>query len=470
MGKFTCKHGLLHQITYSPSVDDLSKQPIKMPSLPHLHFHSGQSFVPKVQSVTSRSFNSIDMNCGQSVACRQCKVKEDTKISYSSLGTLERVIFLCWRSIAMLRRTNLETKDVEGATETEPKNDSMRRTSFLIFLQISNISLWYWTNGMNGISMQSYASGVNTKQESTLSDFLRIASVTCLITCLQLLSGAIIGRLILLVINPGITSAHILSTHWLPLSMLHALGSLATNLGFMYGKASLVQVLKLLEPFETLLLSQLLFSEGNFSVGIVSSMVVVVGAAMSLLKLQTTAPNPLAIIFAIVSGLTLSCRNVLQRKHHHTNEITQDWSKLEKSVVQFTQLSLFSGMWTGSTAVICWLLIRPDLSTPSAQVLFWHPLYNIFSMITLGFCSALTHSLLNAGKRVFAICMAMLWFSEGLNPATLAGLFSVGVGGSWYSWECKRPRGSRKNKPEYHKLAVSVAALLLLTWFQQKKR
>lgn len=328
--------------------------------------------------------------------------------------------------------------------ESRKKGHGIALNSILLTI---NISAWYWTNGMNGISMQSYSGQVVKDPNFNTSTILRLldtVAVTTFITFLQLLFGAIIGRCMLLFLNPNITWAHISSTHWLPLSVLHALGSLATNLGFMYGKASLVQLIKLLEPFETLLLSQLLFQEGNCAIGIVSAMMVVVGAAMSLLKLQPTPPVPQAIIFAIISGLTLSCRNVLQRKHHHTNhtnvQSSMEWSKLEKSVVQFTQLSFFSAIWTGVASSILFFIIRPHFLFPSFQVLLWHPLYNIFSMITLGFCSALTHSLLNAGKRVFAICMAMLWFAEGLNAKTLAGLFLVGVGGSWYSWECKRKK------------------------------
>jgi hypothetical protein len=256
----------------------------------------------------------------------------------------------------------------------------------------------------------------------------------------------------------------------------------------MYGKASLVQVIKLLEPFETLVLSQILFREAKCSLGIFSAITMVIGAAMSLLKLQSTPPHPLSIFSAILSGLTLSCRNVLQRKHHsqplqangreHASSTKdssslqqppppppQQWSKLEKSVIQFTQLSFFSGLWTGGCAIFLYLLVQPYVVPWNYQVLLWHPLYNIFSMITLGFCSALTHSLLNAGKRVFAICMAMLWFREGLtNPATLAGLALVAIGGSWYSLETKRK--DTPSKPEYDKLLRCGVGLGVLLWFQ----
>lgn len=342
-------------------------------------------------------------------------------------------------------------------------------TQGIVFLlQMANVCMWYWTNGMNGISMQSYAEEVNDPAflSTAYLRFLSTVALTGVVTTFQLLSGALIGRLLLLGLNRSITWQQITSTHWLPLSGLHALGSIATNLGFMYGKASLVQVIKLLEPFETLLLSHLLFQEGKFTIGIVSSMLVVVGAAMSLLKLQSTPPHPLSIAFAVLSGLTLSSRNVLQRKHHHQQhqESIQHWSKLEKSIVQFTQLSFYSGLWTGAWAVVLYAIVRPHFVPCSFQVVLWHPLYNVFSMITLGFCSALTHSLLNAGKRVFAICMAMLWFREGLNPATLAGLALVGVGGSWYSMESKRKDAPAS--PEYEKLARSIAGLALLLWFQ----
>jgi len=392
-------------------------------------------------------------------------------------------------------------------TTTSTSGTASHRAIMIFVFQIGNIIMWYWTNGMNGISMQSYAQLVDDPSRFTsgMLRFLSTMTLTGVVTCLQLLLGALIGRILLFLWNPSITWKYITATHSPPLSALHALGSIATNVGFMYGKASVIQVIKLLEPFETLILQQLLFREAKCSIGIFSAITVVIGAAMSLLNLQSTPPHPLSIFFAILSGLTLSSRNVLQRKHHSqkvpvtTEEksssllpqsvpsTSHDGSsqpqssvptspppvttskiqltKLEKSVVQFTQLSFFSGCWTGACSVVLYVLIQPYMVPCNFQVLLWHPLYNIFSMITLGFCSALTHSLLNAGKRVFAICMAMLWFQEGLdNPATLAGLVGVAVGGTWYTLETKRK--DLPNRPEYDKLVRCVVGLIALFWFQ----
>lgn len=396
----------------------------------------------------------------------------------------------------------------------------------LHILQIGNIFLWYWTNGMNGIAMQTFATQVGESLVSTSSPLrsLSIFSTCCFVTSRQLLLGAAIGRIVLIILNPKLSWSKIHSTHWWPMSVLHGIGSLATNTGFMYGKASVIQVLKLLEPFETLLLSQLLFRETTLSAGVVSSMTLVVGAAVSLLNLQPTAPSPQAIAAAMVSGATLSCRNVLQRKHHRLaptasarittthgrrpndqtlsssssqksigsssseRVVEKNLDRFEKSIVQFTQLSFYSGIWIGAVSLLLrGFLLHPDeygdgtsynnnnttTPPPSLQVFLWHPLYNIFSMITLGFCSAITHSLLNSGKRVFAICLAILWFHEGLNPATIAGLLIVGVGGYWYQAEGKSSIGDScgvKDRSDCQKVVVATTALGCLWWFQSQYR
>jgi hypothetical protein len=52
----------------------------------------------------------------------------------------------------------------------------------------------------------------------------------------------------------------------------------------------------------------------------------------------------------------------------------------------------------------------------------------------------LTHSILNAGKRVFAICFAIFWFGERTGLATAVSLAAVTVGGGWYAAEAKTIR------------------------------
>jgi hypothetical protein len=325
------------------------------------------------------------------------------------------------------------------------------------------------------------------------------------------------------------------------LSTLHGIGSLTTNLGFMYGTAYLVQIIKLLEPLETLLLSAYLHKRSGSTtaatttrdaagvnifchVGTVCSIVVVIGSAISLIPWrQTNSPSQThAIVFALISGCSLSLRNVLQQKqhasatlpvtasdhHHHPStrshqsddledddddddegtrlltaaesaipttikeelplqqhDVHDPCSKLERSVLQFTKLSFQSGLIMAAVSLVFgMLLVSPPLSATTAttfatttptttsfvwlesltwNVLLWHPMYNVTSMIVLGWCgSAVTHSLFNAGKRVFSILLALLWMEQQQQhpqqphlTTTYFRLFMVAVGAIWYTLE-----------------------------------
>ena len=222
----------------------------------------------------------------------------------------------------------------------------------------------------------------------------------------------------------------------------------------MFGSASLVQIIKLMEPFQTLILSKMFSEEGKqITPGIITSMSVTVGAAISLIKSRPQTPPVLAVIFAVLSGFTLSSRNVLQR-HQYVSVKHDEYGPLERALAQFMQISLQSGMLV--TAILLPLLLfgnpehilyaRQGAFHTYGDVFVWHPLYNAFSMITLGFCSALTHSLLNAGKRVVAIAMAIIWFKEGFTTKNIIGLAFTLVGGCWYTCESRsKGQASRGN-------------------------
>ena len=335
---------------------------------------------------------------------------------------------------------------------------------FLVLL-ITNIAAWYLTNGFNGIALQSYAKRIRESAgEMTLTS---ASSTMAVVTAMQLGLGACIGYTILLILSfflnrktPSLRSILTLNHDEIVAGSLHGIGSVCTNLGFMFGSASLVQILKLLEPFETLALSQLMIpEEGRITHGVVSSMLVLVGAAVSLIRIRSDSPHPYSVLFAVLSGCTLSCRNVLQRRQHRASSVSDNnkstnsssiasepatetadsqLQKVERSLQQFTKLSLHSCFMSSILGVALHAASPAAVHLLNWKVLTWHPLYNIFSMITLGFCSALTHSLLNAGKRVFAILMAILWFGEDFSIATVFGLLTVAGGGAWYSTESKK--------------------------------
>ena len=373
--------------------------------------------------------------------------------------------------------STVENDEEEGLlNDTKDKRvHPLAALRFFVLLLI-NIAAWYLTNGFNGIALQSYAKRIRESQGMTLASTM---STMAVVTSMQLGFGACIGYALLVVLSfflqrptPSIRSMVTLNRDEIVAGSLHGVGSVCTNLGFMFGSASLVQILKLLEPFETLALSELLIpEEGRITQGVVSSMIVLVGAAVSLIRIRPDPPHPYSVLFAILSGCTLSCRNVLQRRQHRAKEGTSGTTvavadtadsqsaKVERSIQQFTKLSLQSSILSGILGLVLQLVspAMPSVMLLNWKVLTWHPLYNIFSMITLGFCSALTHSLLNAGKRVFAIFMAILWFGEDFTLATACGLVTVAGGGAWYSTESKK-----RMQGGWHKVGVAVVIMAAL--------
>jgi drug/metabolite transporter (DMT)-like permease len=389
-----------------------------------------------------------------------------------------------------------EQADPKSASNDELSSPSKQHASphilFLLrnlLLLLGNIIAWYITNGMNGIALQSFSSHVRDYRAGKEGLFSNIA-LMLLVTGTQLLFGVVMGMAMLSIFSLMKPASQrnrqfklTMAKQDVILGSLHGIGSLCTNLGFSYGSASLIQILKLLEPFETIILSQLLMpDEGKITIGVVSSMIFVVGAAVSLIRIRPTKPHAHAVLFAILSGLTLSSRNVLQRKQHvqadaqHDEDNTKHTSKVERSIEQFTKLSFNSAVVTLTLAIpLNVVLLATSTSHVNIvkmvldealnwRVLTWHPLYNAFSVITLGFCSALTHSLLNAGKRVFAILMAIVWFREDFTMATVLGLLAVGAGGCWYTVEtkAKRTKVTASGISKWMKLAVSVALLQTL--------
>jgi hypothetical protein len=194
---------------------------------------------------------------------------------------------------------------------------------------------WFSTNSCNGVAMQS----VRALQQPEDS-FAQRLTLAVTITSLQLLLGALLGggalRLLALVtpstcssLSPNPNNNN--NNNMRPIAALHMIGSLTTNLSFLYGSASLVQIIKLLEPFETLFFVMAWqyyhatqHSKGahgkakpsslGISPGVLASMALTVGAAMSMVKNRGVAAPSAAICFAILSGLAMSSRNVWQRQ------------------------------------------------------------------------------------------------------------------------------------------------------------
>jgi exopolysaccharide biosynthesis predicted pyruvyltransferase EpsI len=388
-------------------------------------------------------------------------------------------------------------------SNTSSKHPDLRMsttTTATMGLGLVVVAGWFSTNSCNGVAMQS----VRALQQPDDS-FSQRLTLAVTITSLQLLLGALLGggalRLLALV-TPSTTTTTTNNTNnnnnkggdMRPIAALHMIGSLTTNLSFLYGSASLVQIIKLLEPFETLFFvmawqyyNTTHYSSSNnngskgahgkakpsslgISPGVLASMALTVGAAMSMVKNRGVAAPSAAICFAILSGLAMSSRNVWQRQQLLTSSSStvkasgyaalpssssvsstttaspsSSSSRLGPPLTQFQFLSWRSGCMLGALALLLQAaclagLIESSVSiqtllTHHWDVFLWHPLYNLFSMTALGLVSVLSHSILNACKRVVSILVAILWFQEPLGTSMIVKLLLVLIGGAWYVYE-----------------------------------
>lgn len=249
---------------------------------------------------------------------------------------------------------------------------------------------------------------------------------------------------------------------------LHCCGCICTNIGFGYGSASLVQVIKLLEPIETLLLTALLHivmaknREGNGTISkvlslqkVLATLIIIAGASM-LLGQDLMNPNAQSICFAVLSGLCMSARNVLKKKGAAANKEEVPYSDLQNQVsgswgdiftegmVNFSFVTIFAAIPALVMVFLSMVLgiISPQVTSSFflqspllvlIQAVVFHCLYNIASITVLSLTSAPVHSLLNVGKRIVNVLWVALVFGVPLSQVGQVGLVFAAFGTVLYT-------------------------------------
>ena len=248
------------------------------------------------------------------------------------------------------------------------------------------------------------------------------------------------------------------------LGLLHAIGACGTNLGFLYGTASLVQILKVSEPFQTLGWSVMLGEETSASFQHLSSILVLVGGAMAVVSSHPTPPHVISVASALVTGLSLTLRNVVQRKISNKTFRT--------SMVHFTLMSLFASLWSSFGTVLALILTKVDASEGrqpllegiSLGTIFYHPIFSLASIVTLGIWSALTHALLNNGKRIVSVLVSIFLYDEEWTRGAVAGLVACSFGTIAYINERRHQHDYEAGERGGLHPLIAVAILLCLFW------
>ena len=275
---------------------------------------------------------------------------------------------------------------------------------------------------------------------------------------------------------------------FLVIGALHFAGCLCTNLGFAFGSASLVQIVKLLEPIETLIFTAVItksLSSVNANANAnakntVSMFVILLGTAILLLQKShhdRASINSNAIFFALCSGLCMAGRNTVVKKIQFTpkkqkqepEQKDDDQERIKNTIdwhvaaldgiqkfIQITQSAALVSilpLLILVTVSVTVAAVLPNSSSTSAgetmilaanlllssgwigfQSIIYHGLYNIASISVLCLVSAQSHSLFNVGKRVSNVLVAAVVFQEHIGVQGIMGLIIAAIGGFKYSY------------------------------------
>eukprot|EP00588_Corethron_pennatum_P022926 CAMPEP_0194316718 /NCGR_PEP_ID=MMETSP0171-20130528/13498_1 /TAXON_ID=218684 /ORGANISM="Corethron pennatum, Strain L29A3" /LENGTH=1056 /DNA_ID=CAMNT_0039073061 /DNA_START=483 /DNA_END=3650 /DNA_ORIENTATION=- len=236
-------------------------------------------------------------------------------------------------------------------------------------------------------------------------------------------------------------------------------------MGFAFGSASVVQVIKLLEPIETLLLAAIFniyfFRKPH---GITwkkafSVVIIVLGTSMLLVQKGIGKHvNLYSVIFALCSGLAMAARNVVKKRNlflastkgnniKGINSGFYGWKTAAiNGLVNFSSVTavaaipasifLVSAEIIGSSqiegSIVIWML--KSAGKPGTEAVFFHGLYNMFSIAVLTLISAQSHSLLNVGKRIFNVLSVAIVFREPITRNGYFGLCLAAFGGILYTY------------------------------------
>ncbi|KAL7539073.1 hypothetical protein ACHAXR_009018 [Thalassiosira sp. AJA248-18] len=330
---------------------------------------------------------------------------------------------------------------------------------------------WYLTSSVNSIYTQRllrHIDGLLPQSEDNANDDRLSSSLlpgmitrAIWLTSSQLFLGIVISFLFLYFFSSMSMRGTVAEIQRIDImtGVLHCFGILFTNAGFGYGSASLVQVVKLLEPIETLVIMAVhtVFSQRRDQIWdilpfrkVAATLIIVSGTSMLLVQ-KSMEPNPQSISFALASGFCMATRNVAKKRF--TSTFTQQAQIQSSSIFQeamqngmknFAQITIVAFVPAAAMMFSTLLLNRISISMLSTilfespptyliMAVLFHCLYNMASITVLSLTSAPVHSLLNVGKRIATVLSAVVVFSTPLHTGGKVGILLAAVGATLYN-------------------------------------
>ena len=247
-------------------------------------------------------------------------------------------------------------------------------------------------------------------------------------------------------------SALLRDSPWRRLMLLigccNAIGTLGTNLGYVQGSVSLVQLIKAMEPVATVAADRFIMGGRSNRLTLAGVAVVILGTCIAVFK--DARFNTLSITAALLSNVVLPLRNILTKT-------MQNDASLKSSGPNASGLVLFGLVSTvGAVIVACTMAttvlviaIRLALTTAddgstgdfggtlkrllqvdelSFMAALNYGAYNSFSFAALQRLDAVSHAILNVFKRAFNIVSSTILFGEPITVEFCFGL-TIAIGG-----------------------------------------
>jgi len=352
------------------------------------------------------------------------------------------------------RRYNVPTVIIHRESTRHIAQSRARKYSDLQWLisLLLIVLVWYSASTLSATSSQFFIQ--NLQENKTVSWPEKIFAMV-FTTWLQLMVGSIVGFFIMVVIHRYYGRRWMKNDYFFGLfPALHSGGSLFTNLGYAFLSASWVQIIKLTEPAQTLIVDFFLrklwgIPRHKIKVSVICFVMgtVFVLRQRSSSHIHSPTTNVWGVPIVILSGCLLSTRNVIKKIKHMdkgngllTGPVTYNMQDtLQEGLSDFIHLShggsilllpvliatSLGCMISGTRTFVLFGIMSSAVSSPA--MIISHPAYNLASLLVLSFVSAPVHSLLNSAKRIVCTLTVTLWFGEPLTLEMILGLSLIMV-------------------------------------------
>ena len=205
-------------------------------------------------------------------------------------------------------------------------------------------------------------------------------------------------------------------------SVLHFLGTSTVNTSYMFSSASATQAIKATEPLFTVMLSWLILGKRTSHTGIIASCTVAVGVIFCT---QSAKPSRTAFTSALISSLMYPIRNILAKCY--AKDI-QPMKFFMISAITCTGLAgatlLFSQGITHHSSLDA--ILHMPLACIFSGIFF--AMYQVSSLAFLDLTDAVTHSVINACKRVLTLAISVLVLKDEVSARFYAGVVCCSFG------------------------------------------